>query len=189
MIWVDRCDTTAIAGNGTCAPSVIRVFGYYCAGCISNGDNVTLKIFDEVVGRIVVNDTTYAFLIVIERNQRVTSPRFTENFCTIERIGMLYTVNSLARSDTVCIVGILDVIEPLKLSALFPSCRCAEVVGRVAVCIFIISYQPLFVKKNSAPSINACGRYFHRHRRHRKTPQLKRDLIAEKRRCVFVKDI
>ena len=50
----------------------------------------------------------------------------------------------------VILVGICTVL--FQLSALFPSCRCAEVVGRVAVCIFIISYQPLFVKKSSAPN-------------------------------------
>ena len=67
---------------------------------------------------------------------------------------MSNTVDRLARSDAVCIVGVDIVVKGLKLTSLFPSQRMTEIRDWVSVDI-IISYLPLFVNKNSAPNADS----------------------------------
>ncbi len=62
-----------------------------------------------------MNDTTDRILVVVERNERIAIPSLTENLGSFKRVGVLYTVNSLARSDAVSIVGVSIAIKGLKL--------------------------------------------------------------------------
>ena len=72
-------------GNCTC-DSAPRVVGVSCDSLsilINDSNYVALKILDEVVGNVVVEDTANAVLVVIEGNKSVTIPSFAENFGTI----------------------------------------------------------------------------------------------------------
>ena len=60
-------------------------------------------------------------------------PFLTQDLSTVQRVGMGHAIHRLARTNTVCIVGIGIAIKGLKLSAL------------------IIPFSLLSVKKNSAP--------------------------------------
>ena len=48
---------------------------------------------------------------------------------------MLNPINRLARSDAICIVGVLGIVKGLELSALLPSQRMTEIACRVALCV------------------------------------------------------
>ena len=115
-------------GNCTCdnTPRIVRVFGNSFCVLVNDSDNITLKVLDEVVGNVVIKNTAYSILVIIERNERVVTPSFTENLGSVKNIFVLYSVDSLARSDAICIVGILNVIKLFELSSLFPSQRVTE---------------------------------------------------------------
>ena len=100
---------------------------------INDSEYVALKILDEVIWNVVMDNTTNAVLVIVERDERISTPHFTENLDTVESIGMENTVYFLARSNTVCIVGIFDVVELLKLASLFPSQSVTEVGGTTIV--------------------------------------------------------
>lgn len=99
---------------------------------INDSDYVTLQVLDEVVGNVVIKNTAYSILVIVERNESVTIQSFAEDLGTVKGVSMENTVDLLAGSDAVCIVGVFDVIELLKLTALFPSQIMTEVGDRVA---------------------------------------------------------
>ena len=105
------------------------MYCYRCTICVCNGNYIALQVLDEVVGNRVVENPANAVLVIIERNKRIISPSLTENLSTVKRVGMANTVYLFARSDAVCIVGILNVIKFLELPSLFPSQSVTEVGG------------------------------------------------------------
>ena len=105
---VDSCDIAAgrVLFNRRHTPCVIGVSRYCCAVCVRNSDYIALQVLDEVVGNRVVENTTNAVLVIIERNKRIFSPSFTENLGSIKRVGVENAVTLFARSDAVDIVGL-----------------------------------------------------------------------------------
>ena len=127
---VDGCDTNRILRNSTYAPRVIGVSRYCLSILIYNGDYVALQVFDEVIGNVVEENTTNAILIIIERNKGIAIPGLTKDLCSVESIGMKNTVNLLACSDAVCVVGISIAVKALELSAFLPSQSMTEIRDR-----------------------------------------------------------
>ena len=105
---VDICDSgvgrTGFDRRNT--PCIVGIFGNSLSILVNDSNDVALKVLDEVVGNIIVENTTNTFFIVVDRNKRIGSPRFTQDFCTLKSIGVLYAPYCLARSDTIRIVGI-----------------------------------------------------------------------------------
>ena len=66
---------------------------------------------------------------------------------------MLNAVYSLARSDTVCIVGLGVVVKGLKLTSLLPSQSMAEILNRVALSIVLNIISVIGLKKITPSSI------------------------------------
>ena len=67
---------------------------------------------------------------------------------------MFNAIDSLGNTDSFVVVLVRITSKSLELSTLFPSYKGFKIIGRVAVGI-IISYQPIFVKKNSAPNADS----------------------------------
>ena len=135
---VNSCNNTGVIGDYcTNAPGVVGVACNRLCVLINDGDYVTLNILDEVVGNRVVKNTAYGILVIVKRDKRIAVPSLTENFGTVERIGVENTVNRLARSDAVCIVGVDIVVKGLKLTSLFPSQSMTEVLNRVAIIVYV----------------------------------------------------
>ena len=132
-IWVDVCNNTrGIGEDGRNAPGIV---GVSCNGfciLINNSNYITLKILDEIVGKVVVEDTANAVLVIVERNEGVFVPSLAENLSAVKRISVKNTVDLFAGSDAVCIVGVGIAVKGRKLSA--P----------------IIPFSLLSVKKNSS---------------------------------------
>ena len=103
------------------------MYCYRCTICVCNGNYIALQVLDEVVGNRVVENPANAVLVIIERNKRVFSPSLTENLGAVNGISMENAVTLFARSDAVCIVGILNVIKLLELTSLFPSQSMSEI--------------------------------------------------------------
>ena len=97
--------------------------------------DIALQVLDEVIRSVIVKDTADAVLVVIERDEGVVAPSFTQNLGAVERVGVLDASHRLARPDTVGVVGIGIAVKAMKLSALFPRQRVSEVGGRVALYI------------------------------------------------------
>ena len=71
---VNRCNTHRILCNSIYAPSVVGVFcnGYkFLIYTGYNFNNVALQILNEIVGNIVVDNTTYGIFVIVERNKRL----------------------------------------------------------------------------------------------------------------------
>ena len=96
----------------------------------TDSDYVTLLVLDEVVGHIVVENTTNVVLVVIEGNKSIASPSFTENFRAVKGVGMLNFADCFARPDTVGVVGVNIVVKGFQLSVFFPGQSMTEVRGR-----------------------------------------------------------
>ena len=94
---------------------------------VNDSNDITLQVLDEVIGNGVIENPANAILVIIERNKRVFSPSLTENLSAVKRVGMKNTIYFFARSDAVCIVGILNVIKLLELPSLFPSQSMSEI--------------------------------------------------------------
>ena len=126
---VDGCDIAAGRVLFDCrhTPCVIGVSRNDCAACVRNSDYIALQVLDEVVGNRVVENPANAILVIIERNKRIFSPSLTENLGAVKRVGVENAVTLFARSDAVCIVGILNVIKLLELPSLFPSQSMSEI--------------------------------------------------------------
>ena len=141
--------TVFICNRNNLTPSIVRVSCNSLSILVNDSNYVALKILDEVVGNIIVKNTTYGILVVVKGNKSILAPSLKENLGTVKSVSVLYATNCLARSDSVCIVGVLVVVKLLKLSPLFPSQSMPKIRGRVAV-ENIISCWAFFVKKNSA---------------------------------------
>ena len=102
---------------------------------VNDSNNVTLQVLYEIIWGIVIKNTTNTFFIVVDRNKRIGSPRFTQDFCALKSIGVLYAPYCLARSDTIGIVGIGITVKRLQLSALFPCQRMTEILDGVALLV------------------------------------------------------
>ena len=126
---VDSCDIVAGRVLFDCrhTPCIVSVLCYRYAVCVRNSNDIALQVLDEVVGNRVVENPANAVLVIIERNKRVFSPSLTENICAVKRVGVENAVTLFARSDAVCIVGILNVIKLLELTSLFPSQSVTEI--------------------------------------------------------------
>ena len=122
-------------GNCACdsAPSIVGVSCYGFGVFVNDSDYVTLKILDEVVGNGIVDNTTDRILVIVKRNECIAVPNLAKNLSSIKRVGMENTIDLLAGSDAVCIVGVGIVIKGLELSAFFPSQSVTEVGGTVIV--------------------------------------------------------
>ena len=94
---------------------------------VHDSNDIALQVLDEVVGNRVVENPANAVPVIIERNKRIISPSLTENLSAVKRVGMKNTIYFFARSDAVCIVGILNVIKLLELTSLFPSQSVTEI--------------------------------------------------------------
>ena len=120
------------------APRVVGVSCNSFSVLVYNRNYVTLKILDEVVGNIVVENTANAVLIIVERDKRIAVPSLTENLGSVKSIFVLDTIYNLRGTNAVCIVGILNVVKLLELTSLFPSQVMTEVGGGVALTHYII---------------------------------------------------
>ena len=105
---VDICNSR-IGGTGLDrrnTPCIVGIFGNSLSILVNNSNDITLQVLDEIIRGVVIKNTTNTFFIVVDRNKRTGSPRFTQDFCTLKSIGVLYAPYCLARSDTIRIVGI-----------------------------------------------------------------------------------
>ena len=98
---VDFCDTNKILRNGTYAPSVVGVACDHLALVVGNGNDVALKILDEVIGNSVVENTANAVLVVVKGNEGVVAPGLLEDLGSVKRVIVLDAVNGLACSKLV----------------------------------------------------------------------------------------
>jgi len=114
------------------APGVVGISCNQDTVGILDSDDVTLQVLMEIICRVVVDDTANRVLVVIQRNQGTVAPGFLQDLGTVELVGVQYTVNRLACSDAVSIIGVFDVVERLKLASLFPSQIMTEVGDGVA---------------------------------------------------------
>ena len=80
---VDICNANGIQGNSTHTPRIVGVSCHSFGFLINNSNYVALKILDEVIGNVVVEDTANAILVIVERNESIAIPSFAENFGTI----------------------------------------------------------------------------------------------------------
>lgn len=103
---INRCNSGGILRYGTNAPSIVGISRNGLSVLVNDSNNVTLQVLDEIIRGVVIKNTTNTFLIIVDRNKRTGSPRFTQDFCTLKSIGVLYAPYCLARSDTIRIVGI-----------------------------------------------------------------------------------
>ena len=113
-----------------------------------------MQVLDEVVGNRVVKNTADAILIIVERDKGFATPTLTENFGTFKGVGMRDTVYLLACSDTVSIIGVLDIVKLLELTPLFPSQSVPEVRGMIL--FYHLRLEKSISIKNSAPR-KKCG--------------------------------
>lgn len=106
---VDGGDVTAgrVLFNRRHTPCIVSVLRYRYAVCVRNGNYIALQVLDEVVGNRVVENPANAVFVIIERNKRIFSPSLTENLGAVNGISMENAVTLFARSDAVCIVGLL----------------------------------------------------------------------------------
>ena len=136
------------------SPCIIGITCNCLSIFINDSNYIALKILDEVVGNVVVKDTANAVLVVIDGNKSISIPSFAEDLGTVKGVSMENTVDLLAGSDAVCVVGVLDIVKLLKLASLFPSQRMTEIIGRVA--LRIIGYRLTVIRgKEILPSIVA----------------------------------
>jgi len=105
---------------------------------VGDGNDIALEVFQEVIGRIIIQDAADAVLVVVQGDQNVIAPGFTEDFGAIQRVGMLETIDSLGSTDTVGIVGVCVVIKGFELTALLPCQVVLQVGGGVALCLFLV---------------------------------------------------
>lgn len=96
-------------------PSVIGVYCNSFCFLVNDGDYIALKVLDEVVRNVVVKNTAYRILVIVERNKGIVSPCFTENLGAVESIGVSYAIDSLACSNTVSIEFIIS-YEHIKVN-------------------------------------------------------------------------
>ena len=64
----------------------------------------------------IVDNTADRILVIVDGNERILAPSFAENLSSVKRVLVFNTVNRLACSDAVCIVGVGIVVEGLKLT-------------------------------------------------------------------------
>ena len=126
---VDGGDVTAgsVLFDRRHAPCIV---GVSCNGLrilVNDCNDITLQVFDEVVGNRVVENPAYTVPVIVEWNKCVFSPSLTENLGAVKRVGVENAVTLFARSDAVCIVGILNVVKLLELPSLFPSQSMSEI--------------------------------------------------------------
>ena len=81
--------------NRTHAPRVVGVLSNGLSVFVHDSDYITLKILEEIVWYIVVNDSANTILVVIHRDNGITIPRFFEDFGTVQNKGMLDSIYSL----------------------------------------------------------------------------------------------
>ena len=98
-------------------------------------NDVSLQILLEVKRLVVIDDAADAVLVIVERNKRVIAPFFPEDFCPVKRVSVPHAAYRLACADAVCVVGILDIVKGLELSALFPRQRMTEIIRRIPLCV------------------------------------------------------
>ena len=110
------------------APSIVGVSCDSPSILINDSNYIALKILDKVVGNIVVENTANAVLVIVEGNKSIAVPSLAENLGAVKCVSMENAVDLLARSDTVCIVGVFDIIEILELTPLFPF-KCMSKIG------------------------------------------------------------
>lgn len=136
-VGVDGCNVAGrgVGNNGANAPDIVGILCNHICLIIQNSYNIALQILVEVEILAVEADTADGLLIVVQRNQHILAPGFPEDLGTIQHILMPDTIDSLAGTDTVGIVGIGNAVKRLELAALFPGQGMAEVRGGVALCV------------------------------------------------------
>ena len=144
-----------IVGNCTGTPCIVGVAGYGFAALVGDGDDISLQVFQEVVGDIAVQDAADVVLIVVKGSDfpfdiLTLDPLFPENFGTVQRVGMLDTTHRLGGTDAAGVVGVDIAAEGLKLPTLFPDQSAAQIAGGVAL-LFLV-YRPFLQMSISQPT-------------------------------------
>ena len=119
--------------NRTHAPRVVGVFRNCFSVFVYDCDYITLKILEEIIWYIVVDDTANIIFVVIHRDESIAAPRLAENLSPVKGVGMHDAVHGLGSTNPVGIVGVLGIIKGLELSAFLPSQRMAEIACRIAL--------------------------------------------------------
>ncbi len=130
-------------------PNIVGVSGNRSSRIVCNCNDVTLQVLDEIVCNIIVTDSANGAVQIIQRNQGIASPRFLDDIRSVKSIRMENAVHRFGGTNAVLVIGIGIPVKGFQLSSLFPSQGMTEVRGGVALRVFIISYCPYFVKKNS----------------------------------------
>ena len=123
-----------IVGNCTGTPCVVGVAGYGFAALVSDGDDISLQVFQEVVRDITVENAADIIFVVVQGYDLPVdilslNPLFPEDFGTVQRVGMLDSTHRLGGTDAAGVVGVDIAAEGLKLSALFPDQGVAQIGG------------------------------------------------------------
>ena len=136
-VGVHGCDIAGggIGNDGTDTPGVVGVLGDLVGILVGNGNDVALQVLLEVEVFAVEADTADGILIVVQRNQHILAPDFPEDLGAVQNEIVPDTIDGLAGTDAVGVVGIGVAIKGLELAALFPCQGMAKVRNRVALCV------------------------------------------------------
>ena len=152
---VDRCNFAFARCKDTSTPSIISITCYCISGFVYDCDNIILKVSMEIVGNIVVNNTTNNIFVVVKRYQDIVIPFFTNDFCSFKEETVENTVNVFRYTHTVGVVGINVIVNTLKLTSLFPSQGMAKILNGVALRIIFYCCLTIVRGKKVFPSIIA----------------------------------
>jgi len=101
---VGNINAGVVGDRGYLAPRVVGISCNNRADLVGDFNDITLQVLVEIVRCIVIDDTAYAVLVVVEGNQSAIAPGFLQNLGAVELVGVQYAVNRLACADAVGVV-------------------------------------------------------------------------------------
>ena len=103
---VGQVYTVFICNRNDLTPRIVGVSCNRLCIFIDDSDYIALKVLEEVIRLIIIENAANAVLIIIKRNECIAVPFFTQNLSTVKSVGVFNTADSLACSDAVCVVGV-----------------------------------------------------------------------------------
>ena len=103
---VGNINAGVVGDRGYLAPRVVGISCHNRAHFVGDLNDITLQVLVEIIRCIVVDDTAYAVLVVVEGNQSAIAPGFLQDLGAVKLVGVQYTVNRLACADAVGVVGV-----------------------------------------------------------------------------------
>ena len=73
----------SLGRNRAVAPGIVDVLRHHIAAGVVNSHHIALQILQEVVRRAVVNDAARGILYIIQRDQLIVTPCFTQDLSSV----------------------------------------------------------------------------------------------------------